>query len=414
MKLLHTGELYWPTTLAAPKQYEPLRRSIRVNAVIVGGGMSGIICGHRLVNNGLSAVILERNTIAGGSSSASTGLLQYSNDVMLCELIEQIGEQRAVQFYSACRDAVGQFGQLASKLPIDVGFQNQSSLYYASSEQDLPKLMREYETLHKHGFAVERWSADDISRHFPFRKPGAIITHGDAEINPYRFIHALADNVEAAGLHIYEHTDVVSCKPVQGSEHRHCLLTSDGCQIEADHIIFTVGYEPEELAGTFIKAELNRSYAAVTVVQDKQKLEQLWHQRYMIWETARPYLYMRTSIDNRIIIGGLDEQTAHPIEGEKSRQRRIERLSEKLAAHFPQLDAVFEYEWSATFGESKDNLPFIGQDPAVPGLYYGLGYGGNGSVYSMVASQLLTNLILGKHDPIAEIVRLDRPSLLNV
>ena len=29
----------------------------------------------------------------------------------------------------------------------------------------------------------------------------------------------------------------------------------------------------------------------------------------LIWETARPYIYMRTTVDNRIIIGGLDEDT---------------------------------------------------------------------------------------------------------
>ncbi len=53
-------------------------------------------------------------------------------------------------------------------------------------------------------------------------------------------------------------------------------------------------------------ATLISSYAIVTnPVEDLSS----WYKRTLIWETARPYIYMRTTADNRIIIGGLDEDT---------------------------------------------------------------------------------------------------------
>lgn len=408
MKLLHTGNLFWPTTLNNPTEYKPLNTKIRVNTAIVGGGMSGAIIGYIFAASGISTAILERERVAGGSTVASTGLLQFSNDIMLCDLIDQIGAHDAIQFYTACRAAIKQLTKIAEQLPVDVGLRMRNSLYYASTEQDLPHLIKEYETLRANGFDVSFWSSDEISKLFPFHKPGAIVTQGDAEVNPYHFAQGIADAAHAAGLQIYEHTDVIAHETTADGIHR--LQTSDGYEVEADNVIYAVGYESEELRSQLIKANINRTFVAVTGIQNEDSLQH-WHKRYLIWETARPYLYMRTTLDGRVIIGGLDEEMAEPVKGEQSRYKRTDKLHEKLLAHFPMLDAPIEFEWSGTFGESRDRLPFIGQDPASPGVYYALGYGGNGSVYSIIAAYLLRNLINGENHPLTNIVRLDRPSL---
>ncbi|MCM3630935.1 FAD-binding oxidoreductase [Paenibacillus glycanilyticus] len=408
MKELHSGHLFWPLTMEEYKNYPALSEDLQVQVAIIGGGMSGAMCAYVFEKSGISTAVLERDTIAGGSTSANTGLLQFSNDIMLCDLINQIGRQPAVQFYAACANAVKQIGLIAGELAINPHFVPRRSLYYASSEQDLPKLHKEYDALRQNGFDVSFWEADEIAKHFPFRRPGAIITNGDAEVNPFRFVHGVADAAAAHGARIYEHTDVIDHE--RKADGKHQLTTATGHVISAEKVIYAIGYEPEELRGQLIKPVLNRSFAAVTAVQDKDKLLR-WHEQMFIWETARPYLYMRTTLDGRIIIGGLDEEFEHPVEGERERGKRINRLYDKLTAHFPMLDVPFEYEWSATFGESFDNLPFVGEDPAQPGVYYCLGYGGNGTVYSMIASYVLHDLIKEGYHPLADIVGLKRPTL---
>ncbi|WP_424767950.1 NAD(P)/FAD-dependent oxidoreductase [Paenibacillus sp. sgz302251] len=409
MKELYTGKLYWPATLSSTRDYPSLQENIKTQVAIIGGGMSGAICGSVFTHSGIPAVILERGQVAGGSTSANTGLLQISNDIMLCDLSKQIGEHEARAFYNACKDAVHLLGKTAAALSVDVGFKQRSSLYYASTEQELPKLKKEYEALKACGLEVEFWESDEIAKRFPFRKPAAIVTHGDAEVNPYQFVNALADAAVDAGLGIYEQTDVASHDTLPNGLHR--LRTADGYEIEAEQVVYAVGYEPEELRGQLIKAELNRSFAMVTGVQ--QNLSS-WYQNYLIWETARPYLYMRTTIDNRVVIGGLDEEEEQPVHNEHVREKRIYKLLAQLQALFPELQAPIEYEWSATFGESRDGLPFIGVDPAWDNVYYCLGYGGNGTVHSMLAAHLLRDLIRGEKNPITDIVKLDRKSLANV
>jgi glycine/D-amino acid oxidase-like deaminating enzyme len=409
MKELYTGSLYWPGTLSDTRNYPPLLQNKKTQVAIIGGGMSGMICSSVFTRSGLAVIMLERGQVAGGITSANTGMLQSFNDIMLCDLIERIGERDALTFYKACINAVDLLAAEAAELSVDVAFKRRSSLYFASTEEDLPKLQREYETLRASGIDAQFWTADDIAKHFPFRKSGAIVSNGDAEVNPYQFVNALAKEAADAGLEIHEQTNVVEHVTLPGGLHR--LRTADGFELEAEHVVYAVGYEPEELRGRLIKANLNRSFVMVTGIQNDL---QSWHERFLIWETARPYLYLRTTVDGRVVIGGLDEEPGEPLHGELARYNKGELLQKQLQALFPELRAPIEYVWSATFGESYDQLPFIGADPALKNVYYCLGYGGNGSIFSMLAAHILRDLICGYENPLTEIVKLDRKTLTNV
>ncbi|MFB9331000.1 NAD(P)/FAD-dependent oxidoreductase [Paenibacillus aurantiacus] len=408
MKDLHNGSFYWPTTLANVREYAALRENVTVRAAVVGGGMAGALMGHALASNGIDAVLVERGRVAGGSTSANTGLLQFSNDIMLVDLIAQIGEGPAVRFHLACREAVRDLASMAAGTGKDVEYFNRSSLYYASTEQDLPKLKREYEALAKHGFDVEWWGPDQIEARFPFRKAGAIVTHGDGEINPFRFVHAVMDAAADKGLRVFEHTSVAKHETLPCG--KHLLRTEAGHMIEADHVVYAVGYEPEQLRGGLVKPKMNRSFAIVT---EPMHASAIWHERWLIWETARPYLYLRTSADGRIVAGGLDESAVAPYDSPAAISKQTGRLYEQVQAMFGPDTPCAAYEWNALFAESRDNLPFIGEDPERKGVYYLLGYGGNGDVYCMLGSGLLLSLIRGEPHPVADILRLDRPTLVH-
>lgn len=408
MNEFHSGNLYWPVTMNDMRTYPALSRNESARVVVIGGGMSGVTCAWKLATTGMDVMLIERDVVAGQSTAANTGLLQYSNDIMLADLIDQIGREPAVTFYKACSQAVDNLAAIASSLPEDCGFRRRSSLYYATTEQDLPKLKREYETLSASGLDAVYWSADDIASRFPFRKPGAIVTGGDAEVNPLRFVHLLADQAAVHGLRIYEQTDIVSHDTLPDGTHR--LRTDGGHTIDAEVIIYAIGYEPETLRGKLIRPELRRSFVIAT---DPVADLSVWHERFLIWETNRPYLYLRTTEDNRIIVGGLDEDDRTPVQSRKGQMSHSERLLELVQGMFPELQLRIAYQWNGTFGESADNLPFIGEDPAWPGVYYMLGYGGNGTVYSMLGADLIRDCIEGKADtnPIKDIVGLTRPTL---
>ncbi|MFB1081810.1 NAD(P)/FAD-dependent oxidoreductase [Jeotgalibacillus sp. JSM ZJ347] len=391
MSELHNGKLYWPETAERDVSFPALKDEQHCDVLIIGGGMAGALCAEELSHTQLKVAVVDKGGVGEGSSSANTGLLQYSNDKMLHEFIEEIGEEKAVMFYKMCLDAVEELQKVAGTLPGKVDFIRRPSLYYASDESDIEKLEKEYEALTTHGFEVEYFDADKIEELYGFRKPAALMTHGDAEVNPFRLIRALFESAQTRGVKIYEHTPLESLKTEDG---KYMLQTTEG-KIIADRVIYCTGYEAKSLADRF-GGELNRTYAITTnPVEDLES----WIYRAMIWETKRPYFYMRTTEDDRIIAGGLDEDKMDADVSDEKLRDRGDRLINRIKEHFPDLDIQAEYLWSAAFGESEDGLPFIGKDPKQEGIYYCLGFGGNGTVYSKLGAKLLCEMFHDEHDP---------------
>lgn len=398
---LHNGQLYWPETYTNTGQYPVLEEDISCDVLIVGGGMAGALCAHVLgQEKELDVVLIDRRHPGAGSSSANTGLLQFSSDKMLHELIEQQGEQDAVYFYQLCLQALEDLKKMTSGLSEDPEFREQKSLYYASTPEDTLKLEREYEALKKYDFPVEYLEPQEISSRFPFSKPAALVTSGDADVNPYKCVQILLKDAAASGVRIFEQTPLIrKTKTVHGF-----TCESEKGTISARYVIFATGYENDFLAQQ-LGADLNRSYAIVTEPLPSLKT---WYDEWMIWETKRPYLYMRTTKDGRIVAGGLDEDKAEAPLNEGLIEERGERILQKIKEHFPDLSPKISHSWCATFGESHDGLPYIGEHPNRLGEYYCLGFGGNGTVYSMLGATIIKDLITKGFHPASRLFTIAR------
>lgn len=166
----------------------------------------------------------------------------------------------------------------------------------------------------------------------------------------------------------------------------------------------TTGYAKNKITKRDIKREeFVTSYAMVS----KPVKQELWKDNVMIWESARPYLYIRHVPGNRVLVGGLDEQTDN-IPSKRHINKRAKQLVKAFNKLYPNLNIEIEYAYGARFGETKDGKPFIGKiekNAEVYGLY---GYGGNGTVYSAFGSQLLLDMVNKKYNPLSEIFKLKR------
>jgi len=67
--------------------YPKLEKDIRTDVVIMGGGISGALVAHHLLQKNIPCVIVDARSIGLGSSCASTSLLQYEIDTPLYKLI---------------------------------------------------------------------------------------------------------------------------------------------------------------------------------------------------------------------------------------------------------------------------------------------------------------------------------------
>jgi glycine/D-amino acid oxidase-like deaminating enzyme len=88
--------------------------------------------------------------------------------------------------------------------------------------------------------------------------------------------------------------------------------------------------------------------------------------------------------------------------------KKCQKLLKRFTTMFPQIPLEVAYSWAGTFGETKDGLAYIGATPDFPNGYFALGYGGNGITYSLIAAEIIRDLLLDKPNRDAEIFRFDR------
>jgi len=401
---LQSGKFYWSTTLDQAPSYSPLTADTSCDVLIVGGGSSGAQCAWMLAQRGLDVLVVDKRQPGTGSTMTNTALIQYAGEKTFVQLVNSFGEEWTVRHLKLCEAAINRMEAISSELPINPDFTRRDSLYYASYPEDLAKLEAEMVLLTKHGFRAKLISEEQISASYPFRKPGAIYYENDAEINPLRFTVGLLEKARMNGVRIHADTEIISKTFEDG---RAVFYTQNRHKIEAKQVIFAAGYENLETKKDK-NAVLSSTYAVVTQpIHDFSS----WHKRTLIWETARPYIYMRTTADNRVIIGGMDKDTEYANVRDAKLQTNKDKLLAEFSKLFPAIPVEAEYYLGASYGGTHDGLPMIGVYDKFPGCYFLMAYGDNGMVYSMVLAEIITDMIASGGSKDAELYLQSRPML---
>ena len=128
----------------------------------------------------------------------------------------------------------------------------------------------------------------------------------------------------------------------------------------------------------------------------------------LVWNTADPYIYMRTTDDNRILIGGEDEEFVNAEKRDALLFEKEAKLVKKLNKHLPENNFRTDFVWAGTFGGTKDGLPYIGEHPDFPSAYFVLGFGGNGITFSVIGMAMASAFLKGKKHELSKYFKFRR------
>lgn len=398
---LTTGYPYWLINSGLPANYPKLEQSVKTDILIMGGGISGALTAYYLVEAGLNCMVVDARTIGLGSTCASTALLQYELDTPLSELSNQIGFEAAARAYTLCSESIDTLETLSKDLHFTL-FEKQKSLFFAATQKDKKMLETEFSYRQKAGFDVAFLEEKDIKKEFGFSAPAAILSSQGGSTDAYMLAHALLKASVKKGLAVFDRT-VIS--KIDYKTHGVQLTTEKGQQITANKIVNATGYEITEFIDKKI-VKLHSSYALAS--EHLQHPIPVWKDKVLLWNTADPYLYMRLTKDNRIIIGGRDEEFYNPTKRDKLIKKKSSQLVKDFSKMFPHIELIPEFTWTGTFGSTKDSLPYIGTYDKTPHTYYALGFGGNGITFSVIAAQIIRDMILGKKNKDVALFAFDR------
>ena len=368
------------------------------DVAVVGAGISGALVALELAENGHDVVILDRAEPCRGSTFASTAMIQFELDTPLIELADKKGGVVAEQIWRRSFEAVGALGALINRHRLGCGWRERDALYLAGNTHGWRALQDEAAYRRRIGLPSTFLDGAEVLSTYGIRRTGAILSGGAAEVNPVQLAAGCLRVAQRFGARLYSPHEVTGVHPrADGVD----LETKDSTVISARRAVFTTGYTvlPELPRDKFDPVS---TWALAT---KPLPADALWPGRCLIWEAADPYLYMRTTWDNRIVVGGEDSKLNSPERRDAATPAKTERLLAKLRELLPGRRLAADYAWAGAFADSPTGLPYIAGVPGKRNCMTVLGCGGNGITFSVIAASIARAWVDGRADPQATLFR---------
>ena len=350
----------WNCDVKKPN-FESLKSDIKTDVLVIGGGITGILCAYMLKNSGIDCVIAEQNTICSGVTQNTTAKITYQHGAIYDKLIKRFGKETAHLYYKSQYDALCKYKNLYKEIECD--FKECSNYIY--SLDDKIKIENEVNALCSIGAKAFYHNKTEL----PFEIAGAVEVKNQAQFNVLKFLYTIAKD-----LKIYENTKIIE-------------LTDNGAKtnkfsIKADKIIVATHFPFVNKYGAyFIKMYQQRSY--VIALKNAQNVQGMY------LDEAQNGLSFRNYKDLLLLGGG-----GHRI-GKKG--GNWETLRKFAKEHY--VNATEVYHFATQDCMSLDNIAYIGQySKSHENIYVATGFNKWGMTTSMSAAMMLADLICDKQN----------------
>ena len=393
---LRRGRTIWLGRTKPAARYPILRGQHETEVAIVGGGLTGAMIAESFTQHGVRVSVIEAARVGQGSTAASTALLLQEPDHDLDALSDRYGRRDARRIWAISQDAARHFIATIDRLKIACDLSERDSLYYTLDADRARQLQRELQRRHKAGLAGTWLDSSALRRASGIHGAGAIRTSGNAQLNPLQACLGLIDASARRGAAIFERSTINRIRQRKDG----IRLYSSSGTIDAKQVVIATGYATKyfrPLAGRF---RMRHTYVLATNPIGWPARRRLGMGKVMLWDTARPYHYVRWTADHRLLLGGADR----PVKPGARRARQFAKATQTLREYFVNLfpvlaEAGIDTAWEGLFAMTPDSLPYIGPHRRYPRHLFALGYGGNGMTFAALAARILLEQWRGAASP---------------
>jgi glycine/D-amino acid oxidase-like deaminating enzyme len=383
---------YWKESMEWPMEIHPKDLPKSADVVVIGSGFTGLSAARTLAKAGTQVVVLEKEAIGAGASSRNGGIVHPTLGVSGQELIDRYGIERARDLYQIIIDGMEFIEDLIEEEQIDCHFNRNGAFEAAVKPQHLDWMRARVEVLrdvfgHQTGIILPADQSKFI---------GSELYHGGwhdplgATLHPARLVVGVAESALRAGAELQPNCPVVE---IETNGSMHLVKTPQG-SIQAGAIILASNGYTDELVPSLRRRVIPVNITAVATEPLPGDLAQrLFPQRNCYWDTFRLFNYYQRTNDNRLVFGGVSAFSRGVVVDEA----RV--FHARLVKIFPELAEVrLDYAWNGMIALTFDRLPHLGQ---VDGIYYALGYNGDGVLLGCYLGAQLAAMVSGDGDPIS-------------
>jgi glycine/D-amino acid oxidase-like deaminating enzyme/nitrite reductase/ring-hydroxylating ferredoxin subunit len=388
---------YWATSATFP-QFAKLAEDLVTDVVVVGAGMTGLTAAYLLAKAGKQVVVLERDRCAMTDTGHTSAHLTMVTDARMAELVKRFGRNHAQAVWDAGLAAIATVEKVVCEHAIDAGFEWVDGYLHAplndETGQEAGRLQDDATLARDLGFDAEYVET------VPLVKQPGIHFPNQARIHPRSYLAGVAKALVALGGRLYEHSaaDEFCNDPRAVKVAGHTVRCEDVVITTHNPLVGLAGLTGATLFQT--KLALYTSYVIAGRAPSGVVSDALW------WDTSDPYYYIRVEPHRDfdvVVFGGEDHKT-----GQKDDTAACyRRLEGRLTAIIPQVKVT--HRWSGQVIETPDGLPYIGQ--TAEHQYAATGYAGNGLTFGTLAGIMISDALLERGNPWAELFDPSRKAL---
>jgi sarcosine oxidase subunit beta len=323
--------------------------SQEVDAVVVGGGIAGASCLYHLSRHGLSAVLLERRSLAGGSTGRSTALIETAYEdperVALC--------LRTLRLIEA----------------LEIDFTRCGKLLLAHDERELEAFRA---VPHPEASVL---APEEVAQVAPELRlngvAGALYAPGDGYVDPVLLCALL---VERSGLEARQGTEVLAIGRDDGTVTGVSTITGEiACRAVVNAAGAWAG-EVAALAGLDLDVRgYRRQVAVLEPPPDGLRLP-------IVVDGA---LYVRSDGPERVLAGIHSEEPTEPADPDDFRETSDAEFEEAVARLLSRRlrrgsELRLRGGWAGLYPIARGGRPVVGESPELRGFFNLAGLGGNG------------------------------------
>lgn len=392
---------YWIGTAGpAPQDDGPIVADCEADVVVIGSGYTGLSTAiHLARDHGRQPVVLEANSVAWGCSTRNGGQAQISSGrLKRSQWIKRWGVDVARRMHAEVAEGFEVFEDLIASDDIDCDPQPGGHYYIAHRDKVMAGLRNECAVLNEtFGYGAKMLSREELHEgHVKDQEAAGALWEPDGTcIHAAKLAFGYLRMARRLGAKVHTGSPVTGWRQVGDW---HYLRTPGGTVKTRTVAVATAGYTPAGLhKRTKHRLMPILSNSMVTRVLTETELKDCGIQvTSPLTDTRTLRHYYRLLPDNRLQIGSRSAVTGRDAENDK----HLALLRRGLARKFPALEGVgLDYHWWGWVDVSHDMMPRICQPDADAQIFYAMGYGGNGVMYSAQAGRRMAQLIAGEAPP---------------
>jgi len=390
---------YWADTARAPK-FPPLRRDLKVDVTVIGGGIMGITTAYLLMKAGATAALLEKGRFGGGETGHTTAHLTCVTDLRLHELVKTFGRDHAQAVWDAGTAAIEQIHRIVEEEKLACEFHWVPGYLHAPpgrrhADEAIATLQEDARLAVELGF-----DAQFVER-VPFVGSPGVCLANQAIFHPQKYISGLLNQLRKGDVHLCEQTEAneIEVEPVVVKANKH--------SIHSKLVVIATHVPLQGATGTVSAALFQTKLAAYSTYAVGATIARGTAPQASFWDTSDPYFYLR--IDQHrdhdyAILGGADHKTGQA----RDPERHYARVEKRLHQLLPK--AKIDHRWSGQVIETNDGLPLIGE--TAPGQFVATGFSGNGMTFGTLGAMMAADVFARRKNPWSQLFDVHRKKWL--